>query len=83
MLPKAPKPELEGVANAPKGDLSELAKADKPDDANAEGEVVRPRSPSSAADISGFFEPNGDFVDAKFPKGDVVDVFPSPPDSFA
>jgi hypothetical protein len=84
-LPKVdeppPKPELVppakpplllvAEAEAPNGDFSEDAKADKPEEAKAEVDVV------VVVLEDGF---SGDFGDLKLPKGEAADVFANPDD---
>lgn len=78
-----PKPDpvtgLGDVARFPKGDLEELAKAESPEDANADEEVCR--FSSAAASGSGICcAIAGDFDVAKLPKGDTVEVLANPED---
>lgn len=81
--PKEPNPEpepgLEDVPNLPKGDFEALAKAESPDDANADDDVCC--SSLAAASGSGVCRAiDGDLGDARVPKGETADVLANPED---
>lgn len=81
--PNDPKPDpvagLEDVPRFPKGDLEELAKAESPEDANADVEVCCfSGAAASGSDVC--CKIVGDFNVAKLPKGDTAEVLANPED---
>jgi hypothetical protein len=71
-----PDPGPEELPRFPNGDFDELAKAERPDDANAEDDVWS-LSLAAASGSGVFFAIEGDFGD-RFPKGDIADVLANP-----
>ena len=70
---------MEEEPKAPKGDFSELAKADRPEEANAEDEVVLASEDPAGAGASGAAAvAGGCFGEVRAPKGEIVAVFANP-----
>lgn len=83
--PKEPNPEPEPgpeeLLRLPKGDLDELAKAESPDDANADEDVCGSSFPVGSASGPGDFAAVGrDLGEARVPKGETVEVSANPED---